>query len=106
MSIYAKQFLAIYLAFKGFGHIFWGATKPVIIKTDRKSVTRFFQTGMIPRTSWLARDSVLQLNFAIANIPGKKNTAADFSPRLEMDSDENIFLKIRYTTKSVNSPTA
>ena len=27
MSIYAKEFLAIYMAFKEFGHIFWGATK-------------------------------------------------------------------------------
>ena len=26
MSIYAKEFLAIYMAFKEFGHIFWGAT--------------------------------------------------------------------------------
>ena len=41
MSIYAKEFLAIYMAFKEFGHIFWGATKPVIIMTDSKSVTRF-----------------------------------------------------------------
>ena len=43
-SIYAKKHLAIYMAFKEFGHIFWGATKPVIIMTDSKSVTRFFQT--------------------------------------------------------------
>ena len=34
MSIYAKDFLAIYMAFKEFGHIFWGATKPVIIMTN------------------------------------------------------------------------
>ena len=43
MFIYAKEFLAIYMAFKEFGHIFWGATKPVIIMTDSKWVTRFFQ---------------------------------------------------------------
>ena len=42
MSIYAKEFLAIYFAFKEFGHIFWGAPKPVIILTDNKAVTRFF----------------------------------------------------------------
>ena len=36
MSIYAKKFLAIYFAFKEFGHIFWGAPKPVIILTDKK----------------------------------------------------------------------
>ena len=40
MSIYAKEFLAIYFAFKEFGHIFWGAPKPVIILTDNKAVTK------------------------------------------------------------------
>ena len=47
MSIYAKEISTIYMAFKEFGHLFWGATKPVIIMTDSKSVTRFFQTKMI-----------------------------------------------------------
>ena len=59
MSIYAKEVSAIYMAFKEFGHIFWGATKPVIIMTDSKSVTRFFQTKMIPRPLWNACDFVL-----------------------------------------------
>ena len=71
MSIYAKEFLAIYLAFKEFGHIYWGATKPVIIMTDSKSVTRFFQTKMIPPPLWNACDFVLQFNFTIALIPEK-----------------------------------
>ena len=48
MSIYAKECLANYMAFKKFGHLFWGATTPVIITTDSKSVTRFFQTKLIP----------------------------------------------------------
>ena len=95
MSIYAKEFLAIYMAFKEFGHIFWGATKPVIIMTDSKSVTRFFQTKMIPPPLWNACDSVLQFNFTIAHIPGKINTAADFLSRLEMDPNEKIILKLR-----------
>ena len=43
MSIYAKEFLAIFFAFKEVGHIFWGTPKPVIILTDNKSVTRFFE---------------------------------------------------------------
>ena len=42
MSIYAKEFSAIYMAFTEFGHIFSGTTTPVIIMTDSKSVTRFF----------------------------------------------------------------
>ena len=95
MSIYAKEFLAIYMAFKEFGHIFWGAIKPVIIMTDSKSVTRFFQTKMIPPPQWNACDFVLQINFTIAHIPGKMNNAADFLSRLEMDPNEKIILKIR-----------
>ena len=96
MSIYAKEFLAIYMAFKEFGHIFWGATKPVIILTDSKSVTRFFQTKMIPPPLWNACNFVLKFNFTIAHIPGKMNTAADyFLSRLEMDPNEKIILKIR-----------
>ena len=50
MSIYAEEFLAIFFAFKEFRHIFWGTPKPVIILTDNKSVTRFFQTKIIPPT--------------------------------------------------------
>ena len=95
MSIYAKEFLAIYMAFKEFGHIFWGATKPVIIMTDSKSVTRFFQTKLITPPLWHACDFVLQFNFIIAHNPGKMNTAADFLSRLEMDLNEKSILKIR-----------
>ena len=83
------------MAFKEFGHIFWGATKPVIIVTDSKSFTRFFQTKMIPQPLWKACDFVLQFNVTIALIPGKMNTAADFLSRLEMDPNEKINLKIR-----------
>ena len=95
MFIYAKEVLAIYMAFKDFGHVFCGATKPVIIMTDSKSVTRFFQTKMIPPPLWNACDFVLQFNFTIAHIPGKMNTAADFLSRLEMDPNEKLILKIR-----------
>ena len=87
-SFYAKEFLAVYMAFKEFGDIFWGATKPVIIMTDSKSVTRFFQTKMIPPPVWNSCDFVLQFNFAIAHFPGKTNAAADFLSRLEMDPNE------------------
>ena len=43
MSIYAKEFLATYFAFKEIGQVFWGAPKPVNILTYNKAVTRFFQ---------------------------------------------------------------
>ena len=95
MSIYAKEFLAIFFAFKEFGHIFWGTPKPVIILTDNKSVTRFFQTKIIPPTLWNACDYVMQFCFTIAHIPGKNNTAADYLSRLEICPKEKLILRIR-----------
>ena len=95
MLIYAKEFLAIYYAFNEFGHIFWGTPQPVIIITDNKSVTRFFQTKIIPPPLWNAFDFVIQFNFIIAHIPGENNTAADYLSRMEMDPTEKLVLKIR-----------
>ena len=95
MSIYAKEFLAIYFAFTEFGHIFWGAPKPVIILTDNKAVTRFFQTKIIPPALWNACDYVIQFNFVIAHIPRAQNTAADYLSRLETDPKDRLVMKIR-----------
>ena len=52
MSIYSKEFLAMYMAFHGFAHILWEKTKPTVVLTDNKSVTRFFQTQAIPPALW------------------------------------------------------
>ena len=93
MSIYSKDFLAIYMAFLEFGHILWEATKPTIVLTDNKSVTRFFQTKAIPPALWNACDYVLHFNFKIAHIAGSVN--ADFLSRLELKVAEKIRLKIR-----------
>ena len=84
-SIYSKTFLAIYMAFLEFAHILWEATKPTIVLTDNKSVTRFF-----PPALWNACDYVLQLNFKIAHIAGPVNTAADFLSRLVLKVTEKI----------------
>ena len=62
MSIYAKEFLAIYLAFVEFGHILWGAKYPTIVLTDSKSVTRFFQTKMIPPAQHYGMRVILSYN--------------------------------------------
>ena len=80
VSIYAKEFLAIYFAFKEFGHIFFGAPKPVIILTDNKAVTRFFQTKIVPPALWIACDY---------------NTTADYLSRLEADPKDKFVMKIR-----------
>ena len=95
MSVYAKEFLAIYFAFKEFGHIFWGAPKPVIIRTDNKAVTRFFQTKIVPPALWNPCDYVIQFNFVIAHIPGAQNTAADYVSCLEADPKDKLVMKIR-----------
>ena len=102
LSIHSKEFLAIYMAFPESAHILWEATKPTIVLTDNKSVTRFFQTKAIPPALWNACDYVLQFNFKKAHIAGSVNTAADFFSRLELKVTEKIRLKIReyfHTTK-------
>ena len=53
------------------------------------------QTKIIPPPLWNACDFVIQFNFIIAHIPGKKNTASDDLSRMEMDPTENLVLKIR-----------
>ena len=83
------------MAFLEFAHILWEATKPTIVLTDNKSVTRFFQTKAIPPALWNACDYVLQFNFKIAHIAGSVNTAADFLSRHELKVTEKIRLKIR-----------
>ena len=95
MSTYSKEFLAIYKAFLDFAHNLIEATKPTIVLTDNKSVTRFFQTEAIPPALWNACDYVLQFNFKIAHIDGSVNTAADFLSRLELKVTEKIRPKVR-----------
>ena len=95
ISIYAKEFLAIYYAFQEFGHLFWVTPKPVIIITDNKSVTRFFQTKIIPPPLYIACEFVIQFNFTIPHIPGKNNTVTDYLSRMQMDPTEKLVLKIR-----------
>ena len=95
MSIYLKELLATNMAIPEFAHIFWEATKPTIVLTDNKSVTRFFQTKAIPPALWNACDYVLQFNFKMAHTAGSVNTAADFLSRLELKVTEKISLKIR-----------
>ena len=94
MSIYSKKFLTIYIAFLEFAHILWEVSKPTIVLTDNKSVTRFFRTKAIPPSLWNACDYVLHFNFKKALIAGSVNTAADFFSRLELKVTEKVHLKI------------
>ena len=95
MSIYSNKHLVICMAFLEFAHVLWEATKPTIVLTDDRSVTRFIQTKAIPPALWNACDYVLQINFKTAHIAGSVNTGADFFSRLELKVTEKIRLKIR-----------
>ena len=84
MSIYSKEFFAMYMAFFEFAQIMWESTKPTVVLRGNKSVTRFFQTKAIPPALWNGCDYVLQFNFKIAHLAGSVNTAAGFLSRLEL----------------------
>ena len=83
------------MALHEFAHFVREATKPTIVLTDNKSVTRFFQTKATPPALWNSCDYVLQFNFKKAHIAGSFKTAADFLSRLELKVTEKIRLKIR-----------
>ena len=66
-----------------------------IIHTDKKSVTRFFQTKSITPELWKACYYVSPLNFKIAHIARSLNNAADVFSVLKSKVSEKIRLKIR-----------
>ena len=91
----SKDFLATYMAFLQFAHILWEATKPTVVVTDNKPVTRFFHKKAIPPTLWTACDYMLHSSFKMAHIAGSVNTGSDFLYRLELKVTEKIRLKVR-----------
>ena len=84
MSIYCKEFLAINHAFLEYSHILWETTKPTLVLTDSRSVTRFFLNKDYATPLWNACDYVLQFKFGIMHAAGSQNTAANFLSRLEL----------------------
>ena len=84
MSVYSEELFVIYLAFLELAHILWEATKPTIVLTDIKSVTRFLQIKAIPPALWNACDYVLKFNFEIAHNAGL--VTLPFSPDLNLRS--------------------
>ena len=71
MCVYANEFSANSYAVREFGHKFWGTPKPITILTDDKSVTRFFQTRIIPPALWKYCDYIKQFYFVNAHSPRK-----------------------------------
>ena len=93
-SIYYKEFLALYFALDHFSHYIWGSAKPVIVLTDNRSLTQFFQATTIPPSVWNFLDRVLSFNIIIAHIPGTANYAADFLSRMQTDPSASLSLKL------------
>ena len=95
LSIYAKEFLAVHFAFDAFAHILWESTKPVLVLTDNRSLTRLFQAKTIPSSLWTCIDHVLNFNFILGHIPGKSNLAADYLSRTYINPETKLQLKIQ-----------
>ena len=106
--MYSNDFLAKHMSFSEFARISWETTKPTIVLTDNKSVTRFLQTQAITPAMWNACDYAMQFNFKTAQMAGSVNTAADFLSRLELKVTEKIRLKIRedIQTTSIDGTTS
>ena len=95
-----KKTLAIHMAFLEFAHKLWDAANPIIVLTDNKSSTRFFQTKAIPPALWNACAFELQVNFNIAYIADSIITAAEFLSRLQPKVTRKIRHKVQKDIKT------
>ena len=66
----------------------------MIVLTDNRSLTQFFQAKTIPPSVWNFLDRVLSFNIIIAHIPGTANYAADFLSRMQTDPSASLTLKL------------
>ena len=94
MSTYCKEFLALYFALECFSHFIWGAEKPVIILTDNKSLTSFFQLKSLHPALWNFMDRVIAYNIVLTHIHGRGNAPADFLSRMQTDSTQSLELQL------------
>ena len=81
-------------AFDTFAHTLWGAKLPVLVLTDNRSLTQYFQAKTTPSPLWTAVDQVLNFSFIIGHIPGTANAAANFLSRVNVDLHTKRSLKI------------
>ena len=94
-SIYVKEFLSVQYAFETFELYIWGvSSKPIIVLTDNKSVTRFFQAKKLPGNLWNSVDYVLSFRFVLGHIPGKANAAADYLSRVHINPNTKLKMKL------------
>ena len=103
-----KEFLGLYFALNHFSRFIWGTEKPILVLTDNKSLTQFFQSKAIPPSLWNFFDRILSFNLVIAHIPGRANYAADFLSPVPADPSQTIQLKLtdRIPVKKIEIETA
>ena len=96
MSNYAKENLAIYLAFKDFHHIFLENSK-TSHHHDTQQISGTISSSQMDSTTFVERMKFCPtFSFTIALFPGKLKTAADFLSRSGSDPNEkNNILEIR-----------
>ena len=93
-SVYYKELHALYFALDHFAQFKWGATKTVLVLTDNRSLTQFFQSKRIHSSLWICLDRVLSFNILRAHIPGKANSTADFLSRMQTEPTITLSFKI------------
>ena len=93
-SIYCEEFLALYYALHYFSHYIWVSRKQVIVLTDNKSLTQFFQSKVIPPLLWNCLERILDFNIVIVHIHERANYAADFHSIMENDKTATMPLKL------------
>ncbi len=96
LSMFCKEFLASAYALETFQPHIWGTTKKqVILLTDNKSVTRFFQAKTLPPTLWSKAEYFMSFNLILGHIPGKANLSADYLSRMYVNPDTKFTLQLK-----------
>ena len=90
MSIYAKEFLAIFFAFKELGHIFWGTPKPVIILSDNKRSHDFFKQKLFHHPNGTLVTMLYNLISLLLTFPARIT-----QPRIICPAWKKLILRIR-----------
>ena len=96
LSMYCKKFLATVYALETFEADIWGAKKyPVILLTDNKSLTWFFQSKTLPPSLWSKAEYFMSFNLILGDIPGRANAAADYLSRMYVNTETNFKLQLK-----------
>ena len=92
-SSYATDFLAVHFAFDSLAQFLWKNTKPTIVSTDNRPLTRFFEAKPSSLTSWLCVDHVPHIHFILGHVPVKANLAGEYLSRIRINADTKLDLK-------------